>query len=617
MCGIAGILLRSGEQATVEILKAMSDAVAWRGPDDEGQWCEGGVGLAHRRLSIFDLSKAGSQPMSTPDRRYFITYNGEVYNWPEIREELEFQEWQSRTDTETILHAYAERGPDCLQMFNGIFALAIWDRKEQQLFLARDRAGIKPLLWAVRGDAFFFGSEAKAIHAAGFPKNPNMRSIWEFLRWGLIDHGEATFFRGVRALMPGDYMIVRQGGTPRVETYWDLPNLTINKPLLGYEQAKEEYRELLLDSIRLQCRADVQIGTGLSGGVDSSALTACVARHVGAENLHCFTYHFGDDEGEGTIARETARILGTPITLCPLQAADVPSYLSEAIYYQEAPITSIRVLGMHRLYEQVRRSGVTVLLEGSGGDELGSGYEYYYVPHVMDLLAKADGSDVLVELHRFMDAYGIPEECRLERFLDGLRTTLRPGVSTQDGVSFVSPCFLHPEFREFGERLPLEEHYPDWLRRSQYIDFRHVVLPRALRYTDRASMASSIEVREPILDHRLIELSFQTDVTARIDGGHQRMFMKAAAEKLLPKSILQQPKQTIVDPQRTWLRHELRDWVLQVLQDQSHSGLRVFDHENVVNEFLRYENDPSPRTSFHIFQFVNVITWFQTFFGDS
>ena len=207
MCGIAGILLPPGDQASVETLKAMSDAVAWRGPDDEGQWCEGGVGLAHRRLSIFDLSKAGWQPMSTPDRRYFITYNGEVYNWPEIREELQFRDWRSQTDTETILHAYAALGPDCLHLFNGIFALAIWDREDQELFLARDRAGIKPLFWAERAGTFWFGSEAKAIHAAGFPKKPNMRSIWEFLRWGLIDHGEATFFQGVRSLLPGEYMI--------------------------------------------------------------------------------------------------------------------------------------------------------------------------------------------------------------------------------------------------------------------------------------------------------------------------------------------------------------------------------------------------------------------------
>ena len=417
--------------------------------------------------------------------------------------------------------------------------------------------------------------------------------------------------------MPGDHMIVRQGVEPRIETYWDLPSLTLDKPLLGHEEAKEEYRTLLLDSIRIQSRADVRVGTGLSGGVDSSVLTACAAEHLGAEELECFTYHFGDDEGEGAIARETARILGAPITLCPLQASDVPSYLPEVIFHQEAPVTSIRVLGMHRLYEEVRRRGVTVLLEGSGGDEMGSGYEYYYLPHVIDLLSRADETDVLDELHRFMDAYDIPQERRLERFLDGLQTTLRPGVSTQDGVSFVAPRFLHQDFREYSERSTLEGHYPDWLRRAQYIDFRHIVLPRALRYTDRASMASSIEVREPILDHRLIEMSFRTAVSARIGGGHQRMFMKAAAEELLPTSILQQPKQTIVDPQRTWLRTELRDWAYQVLQRHSTSGLNIFDDKNILDEFRRYEQDPNPRTSFHLFQFINVITWFETFFDGS
>lgn len=616
MCGIAGILLPPGAYVLAETLKVMSDAIAWRGPDDEGQWYRHEIGLAHRRLSIFDLSKAGSQPMSTPDGRYVISYNGEVYNWPEIRKELRFREWRSKTDTETILHAYAEWGADCLHRFNGIFALAIWDTKEEKLFLARDRAGIKPLYWSTRDGAFFFASEAKAIHAAGFPKEPDRQTIWEFLQCGLIDHHEMTFFDGIRSLMPGDYMVVRPGGAPRTTTYWDLPKLTVEQPLLNYQEAKQRYRELLVDSIRLQCRADVRIGTGLSSGVDSSVLTACAAQHLGSEKLHCFTYHFGDDEGEGAIARETARILGASITLCPLKADEVPSYLSKVIYHQEAPVTSVRVLGMHRLYEQVRKAGITVLLEGSGGDELGAGYEYYYVPHVMDLLSRVDGSEVLTELHRFMDAYGISHEQRLERFLDCLRATLRPGVSTQDGVSFVATHCLHHDFREFGKQVMLDGYYPDWLRRCQYIDFRHVVMPRALRYTDRASMASSVEVREPILDHRLIELCFQTAVTARIDGGHQRMFMKAAAAELLPESILQRPKQTIVDPQRKWLGDELSEWILDVLGDPSLSDLGVFDCEELRCEFHRYRNDPAPRTSFHIFQFVNVITWFQTFFGQ-
>ena len=615
MCGIAGLVLPPDGRAEVETLKAMGDSIAWRGPDDEGQWCERNVGLAHRRLSIFDLSKAGWQPMSTPDARYVISFNGEIYNWPEIRKELKFRDWQSRTDTETVLHAYSERGPTCLQLFNGIFALAIWDRQKSELFLARDRAGIKPLYWATRNGAFYFGSEAKAIHAAGFPKNPNLRTIWEFLRWGLIDHSDATFFEGIQSLMAGDYSLVRPGEPPRTTNYWNLPALTAGQPLVPHEEAQERYRELLLDAIRLQCRADVQIGTGLSSGVDSSVLTACVAEHLGSKHLHCFTYHFGEDEGEGRTARETARILGASITLCRLNAAEVPSYLSKVIYHQEAPVTSIRVLGMHRVYEHARRAGITVLLEGSGGDEMGAGYEYYYAPHVMDLLAKADGGDTLAELHRFMDAYGIAPEQRLARFLDVLQTTLRPGVSTQDGVSFVAPHCLDPAFRDLGGAVDFDGHYADWLRRCQYIDFRHVVMPRALRYTDRASMASSVEVREPILDHRLVELSFQTAVTARIGGGQQRTFMKAAAAKLLPASIVQRPKQTIVDPQRKWLRDELSEWIFDLLADRSRPGWGVFEREQVRQEFERYRNDPAPRTSFHIFQFVNVLTWFDTFFG--
>ncbi|MCP4155019.1 MAG: asparagine synthase [bacterium] len=385
---------------------------------------------------------------------------------------------------------------------------------------------------------------------------------------------------------------------------------------MNVEKAIEEYSQLLNDSIRLRIRADVPLGSMLSGGIDSSVLTAYVGKYLGQGKPSCFTYDYDIAQGEAVRAKQVTDALQIPWTLVTLSHKEIPSKLRELVRFHEEPITSLVIPAHHKVYEAAREKGLTILLEGHGGDELGAGYEYYYMPYVMDILRKAEPIDAGAVINRFMDKFNIAGEKRFGRLLDTLQTTLRPGISTHDGLSFVDTRCLAPAFLdEHREKEPeLKKLTESYLTNLQYCDFRHVVLPRALRYADRASMASSLEARVPILDHRIVEMSFSTVVDARINEYQQRYFMIRAAEKSLPEKILKRPKVTIVDPQRPWLQKDLKPWMMELFNWKGVEELGIFDKETVIKEYERFCNTPSPRTSFHIFQYANVILWYQEMF---
>lgn len=590
----------------------MARAIGHRGPDDEGVFCAEGVGLGHRRLSIFDLSAAGHQPMASPDGRYVISHNGEVYNWPEIRGQLKFSAWRSQTDTETILQAYIERGADCLDLFNGMFAFVIWDTKERSLFLARDRVGIKPLLYGEHGGQFYFASEAKAMFAAGFPKQVEEKAIYDYLRWGAIDHGQDTFFKGISCFPQGHWMRVSARHGIEVQNYWDITDIVLRMPVVEKEDAAHHYGELLRESIALRARSDVPVGAFLSGGVDSSIVVSQLEKS-GARDLSAFTYDFDTgDAGESIYASEVADSLRIEHNHATLGHAEVPEYFDKVLYHQESPVSSMRVLAVHKLYELCRAKGRTVLLEGHGGDQIGAGFEYYWMAAVMDAEREKGPEEACRLANAFMDQYGVPAEQREERKIHARGAIIAQGTATQDGRVFVRPDLLGEDFssRHSSRPLPLTSPFESYLLNAQYNDFHGGNLQRVLRYTDRASMAVGCEARVPILDHNIVELSFCSAPEARIDGTQQRHFMREAAKGLLPENLRTRPKRSVVDPQRIWLKNELRPWVRDVLHSASFAELEFFDADAVRNEYDTYCTlDGIPPTGFHIFQYVNIALW--------
>lgn len=612
MCGISGIFSTGGPPVREDDIWLMVDALAHRGPNDEGVFSDRKIGLGHRRLSIFDLSQAGHQPMRSADGRYWIVHNGEVYNWPEIREKLSFDGWRTGTDTEVILEAFAERGPACLDLFNGMYAFAIWDTKEQNLFLARDRVGIKPILYGWHNGCFYFASEVKALFAAGFPKGTNENAVYDFLRWGSIDHNDETLFEGIKQVPQGHWMRLTADGAVELQAYWDIANIVHKNEVVESADAIRLYDELLRDSISLRTRGDVPIGAFLSGGIDSSIIVSQLVQS-GISNLCALTYDFDTgDAGERAFAQEVTSCLGIEHDFACLSHAEVPEYFNKVLFHQESPITSLRVLAAHKLYELCRNKGLTVILEGMGGDQIGAGFEYYWMAAVMDVATNEGPEKASQLVNSFMAYYGVPEAQKYDRLIHAMTAIVAQGTATQDGRTFVKPQLLDRNFRSChrDRSLSLARPFESHLLNVQYNDFHGGNLMRVLRYTDRASMSVGCEARVPILDHNIVELAFCSEPQARIHETEQRYFMREAAKGLLPPELLSRPKRSVVDPQRLWLKNELRPWVADILGSSSFRELGYFDTEAVRAEYDAYcAHDGLPPSGFHIFQYVNIALW--------
>lgn len=566
MCGISGIFGQGWSRAD---LLAMVSAQRHRGPDAEATWVSrgGSAGLGHNRLSIIDLSDAGRQPMSSADGNLHMVFNGEVYNYRELRDELGGYPYRSRTDAEVALAAYQRWGEACLDRFIGMFALLIWDERERTLFAARDRFGVKPLHYHLRRDgALLAASEIRALHAAGVPARPDASTWAAYLAAGLMDHSEHTFWDGIRVLPPGHSMTWKDGAL-RQRCWYDIagragPDFD-SRP---EPEVEEEYLALLRESVALRFRADVPVGINLSGGLDSSVLLGLVQDVQGpASSVKAFTYVTGDPRyDELPWVRRMLAHTRHDAVVCELCAGDVPALAESIQAHQSEPFGGLPTVAYARLYERARAVGTIVLLDGQGMDEQWAGYDYY--------------------AHE----------------LSGGEANIVQGSSQ----SPVRPECLQPDFRAQARPFTPPEPFPDRLRNRQYRDTRHVKIPRALRFNDRISMRSSTELREPFLDHRLFECALRQPPERKICGGTRKRMLRDMARKLLPSGIAEAPKRPLQTPQREWLAGPLRGWA------EDHIAMAVaarpdwFDGvavRNVWREYLAGASD----NSFYVWQWIN------------
>ena len=291
---------------------------------------------------------------------------------------------------------------------------------------------------------------------------------------------------------------------------------------------------------------------------------------------------------------------------------DVPNYFEKVLWNEEMPITSLRVLSAHKLYEQFK-DGTTIILEGHGGDHLGAGFEYYFVPHIMDIINLYGPEKGMKEINNFMELYKVKPKDRLKKFLNGIFAVANPGSCTQDGTPFVKQECIDENLLALHQpvRIKFKRKFRSHLLNAQYIDLFHHNLPRVLRYADRGSMAVGRETRVPFLDHRLVEFSFSTSARARINGISQRFFMRETAKNVLPDSILNQPKRSIVDPQRQWMQAQLHDWIMDIFSSKSFKERGIFNQQNVLKEYKNFCNQKKPLTGFHIFQYLNIEMWYR------
>lgn len=569
MCGIAGTI---GGRSRSDDVGRMIEILGHRGPDGDGIYTDpdGKAVLGHRRLSIIDTSDAGRQPMASADGRYVITYNGEVYNYLELRRELESSyRFTTRTDTEVVLAAYERWGEDCLDRFVGMFSFVIWDEIEKVAFAARDRFGVKPFYYSVRGDGtFVFASEIKAIHAAGVPKLIN-DAIWAtFLTYGVLDHSDKCFWQDIASL-PGGHCLLWKNGTLTVRKWYEIFEKTgIDFDTRPDREVSEEYLALMRNSVGIRFRSDVPVGINLSGGVDSSALLAIVDQiHSNDQNVNAFTFVTGaKDYDELPWVEAMLKETGHPLIVSTLSSVEVPSLAEQVQFHQDEPFGGLPTLAYAKLFSTARNYGSIVLLDGNGMDEQWGGYDYYF----------------------------------------SNPNCIEPGLVQGTTESPTRPNCLIPEFRKLATAVEFPSVYPEKLRNLQIRDAFQTKIPRALRYNDRISMMSSVELREPFIDHRLFELALRQAPNRKTNGKQGKVMLRKLVQELVPRTISTAPKRALQTPQREWLRGELRDWahsmVLGAIASFGGSWLSVPMVKSAWEDFVMGRGD----NSFFVWQWISL-----------
>ncbi len=578
MCGIAGIIsIQTSDTQKLKVqLQRMTDAIAHRGPDGEGFWVNenGKIAFGHRRLKIIDLSNDAAQPMhyevyasaekvATP--RFTITYNGEIYNYKELKNELKARGFQFKTqsDTEVILAAYNYWKADCLQHFDGMFAFAIWDEKEQELFCARDRFGEKPFYYYMDESRFVFASEMKALWAADVPKNRNEPALLNYLTIGLVHNTSTpaeTFFQNIFTLQPGHHITIQLPAfDTKIERYWDLDKESVNNSIAEAE-AIETFSLLLQQSVSRRLRSDVNLGTSLSGGLDSSAIIALISRIIHQKSqIASFSAVFpGFEKDESKYINEVSAKFGIQNFTTTPTAEQLNADFERLMYHQEEPFQSLSIFAQYKVYELAKQHGTTVILDGQGADETLAGYHKYYHWYWQQLLGNGQWALTNKEIQAARKL-GVTDEWNLKNKLAAFmpETTARALEQKANRLQQQNP-FINPDFLTAGAtnnivKKPVVYKLNDIL----YHDTCQAGLQELLRYADRNSMAHGREVRLPFLNHELVQFVFSLPAHFKIKEGYTKWILRKTMDEKLPASIAwRTDKIGYEPPQQQWMQHK-------------------------------------------------------------
>jgi asparagine synthase (glutamine-hydrolysing) len=604
MCGIVGQVVLSGAAQIEESqLRQMLAMIRHRGPDEFGIYLEDGVGLGNARLSILDLA-GGQQPITNEDESLWIVYNGEVFNFPELRADLEARghRFTTHTDTEVILHAFEAFGPDCLSRLNGQFAIAIWDRRARSLFLARDRLGVRPLFYTLSDGVLVFGSEIKSILACpqvGARIDP--RSLEQvFSYWSV--QSPRTIFEGIRELPPGCYMLVEQGRL-RIERYWQLsfPRVDADRSgPLGPEDTSAHLEALtaaLTDAVAVRLRADVPVGAYLSGGLDSSVIAALIRQRTG-QDLTTFSITFDDpDFDESPYQLTMARHLGTAHQVVRTRYADIGQVFPDVVWHTETPLLRTAPAPMFLLSRLVRDSGFKVVLTGEGADELLGGYDLFREAKIRRFWARQPDSKMrpllIKRLYQFVSQWDDGAFAFQKAFFgrELTKTDARDYShrirwhTTRRTLRFLRPGLLDPAAGPDEEVVHYPAEFDAWspLAQAQYLEIVTFLSPYLLSSQgDRMGMAHSVEGRFPFLDHRVVELCNQLPDRLKLRGLNEKYLLKRLGQRMLPPEVFQRVKRPFRAPiQQSFFGPSAPDYVKDLLSTRSIAAAGLFNPKAV------------------------------------
>jgi asparagine synthase (glutamine-hydrolysing) len=625
MCGITGIMQFRGARVEPETLRQMCAAMFHRGPDDEGIYTAGSVGLGVRRLSIVDLA-TGHQPLSNEDGTVWIVFNGEIYNHAALRKDLEAKGHQYRThsDTETIVHLYEEYGQDCVHHLRGMFAFAIWDVRRQRLFIARDRLGIKPLYYQLTSQQMVFGSEIKVILACpGTSPQLDRAVLPEYLAFGYLSSGQ-TFYNGIRKLMPGHWMEVDPSGQVRIQRYWDLP-LTQSEQPHPESYYIQTYREMLEQAVSSHLMSDVPLGVFLSGGVDSSAVAALMTK-IRRAPVETFSVGYAEDAySELSYARAVAKHLNSFHREVLVSRQDFFESLPHLIWHEDEPIVWPSSVPLY-FVAQLAHERVKVVLTGEGADETLAGYTRYaftlknsawdriyrrMIPSTArDAIRGSIANSTWINAtlrrklsHTFLARNGGSwASFYFDNFFSAFSESDQAGLLTSNVIEECASGAAYQNVLEYWEHSSGE-----MLQRLLYTDTK-TYLVELLMKQDNMSMAASIESRVPFLDHPLVEFAVNIPQNLQLGGFTGKRILKKAVEDLLPHSILHRPKLGFPTPWSRWLAGPQLDVIRKLLLEPRSMERQMFQRSAVERLFEEHRSGHRDHSD-RIWRLLNLELW--------
>jgi asparagine synthase (glutamine-hydrolysing) len=603
MCGIVGIYnsvdsLKSPE----DLLRRMLARIQYRGPDESGIYINNKVALGSVRLSIIDL-QSGQQPLSTGDGKYWIVFNGEIFNYIELKADLKRLGYTFRTesDTEVLLNAYLEYGSDCLNMLNGQFVFAIWNNEKKELFIARDRVGIRPLFYTLTKNSFLFGSEIKTLfeHPDVKPEIDPISMSQIFTYWSTITPG--TVFKNIFELAPGHFMKISAGHT-EIKPFWSL-RFPVDKDSYfkgTIKDAADELENLLSDAARIRLRADVQVAAYLSGGLDSSATTALIKK-IMPETLQTFSIGFEDDEFDETpYQQEVSKYLGTRHTAFTCTRQDIGTYFPQVIWHSEIPILRTAPVPMFCLSKKVRENNIKVVITGEGADEMLAGYDIFKEGIIREFWSRQPDSKyrplLLQKLYPYLAQFKGKNKSMLKFFFGyQLQDTASPfyshmlrwkntsGLQNYFSENLKSSLNGFDQYEDVRRMLPPGFDQYDRLNKSQWLESEIFMSSYLLSSQgDRVAMANSVEGRYPFLDYRVMEFAAKLPPDFKMHGLNEKYILKRMMHNRLPESVLKRPKQAYRAPiAGSFLSSSAREYTLDLLSEHGINQSGLFSYPSV------------------------------------
>jgi len=563
MCGIAGIL--GNNLNNQDDLNKMLQEQKHRGPDATNTWISSEIVLGHNRLSIIDLSVTANQPMVSNCGTYIIVFNGEIYNYLEIKNQLKLDyDFKTYSDTEVLLAAYLKWGKEMLEKLNGMFSFSIWNTQTKKLFAARDRFGVKPFYFCILKNQFYFSSEIKTLFAGGIPKNKNPRVWANYFSFGSYGLPHETFWQDIYQLPAGHFIEVDNLTIDSLQPqkwYYFAERIAQIKEL-PIDELRESYEFLLKESIQLRFRADVPIGMNVSGGLDSSTLISLVHQNLPSQKtIEAFTF-YSNNNAYDELPWVIELMKKTPYHLNKvlLDYDEIPKLIEEVSHIQDEPFGGFPTIAYSLLFKAARQKGIKVLLDGQGMDEAWAGYDYYY-----------NNSNNLIQ-----------------------------GVTS----SPVRPEIMVSEFGNLAQKEDYERPFVSHLQNLQYRDLFYTKIPRALRFNDRISMMHGTELREPFLDYRLVELAFAQSDSMKFQNGQTKWMLRDLVKKKLGETISLAPKRALQTPQREWISNELRPYFQSQIDLFKQLDFIIPSKVDFIwKDYLNGNQD----NSFYIWQWINCV----------